>query len=68
MGVSFLVPSHALKVIPIGTAYAVWTGIGAVGWLFWEWSCLANLETRFVFCVFWLIVGGIAGLKYSSSV
>ena len=31
MGVSFLFLSLALKTLPVGTAYAVWTGIGAVG-------------------------------------
>ena len=31
MAVSFLFLSLALKTLPVGTAYAVWTGIGAVG-------------------------------------
>lgn len=31
MGVSFAFLSKATKLIPLGTAYAVWTGIGAVG-------------------------------------
>ena len=53
----------ALKVLPLGTAYAVWTGIGAVGtallgiWLFDE----SREVLRFV-CI-GLIVAGIAGLK-----
>ncbi len=28
---SFLLPARAAKTLPMGTAYAVWTGIGAVG-------------------------------------
>lgn len=54
----------AQREIPVGTAYAVWTGIGAVGtfmlgiWLLGEAASL----TRF-FCV-GLIVIGIAGLKF----
>jgi quaternary ammonium compound-resistance protein SugE len=28
---SFLLLAHALKTVPIGTAYAVWAGVGAVG-------------------------------------
>ena len=31
MGVSFWCLSQSLKSIPIGTGYAIWTGIGAVG-------------------------------------
>ena len=31
MGVSFYLLSRALHTLPVGTGYAVWTGIGAVG-------------------------------------
>ena len=57
----------AQKTIPMGTAYAVWTGIGAVGafllglWLFSEPATLA----RFFFVG--LIVVGIVGLKLVSA-
>jgi len=53
----------ALKSIPVGTGYAVWTGIGAVGTailgivLFAEPATLARLG-----CI-GLIVAGIVGLK-----
>jgi quaternary ammonium compound-resistance protein SugE len=56
----------AQKTIPMGTAYAVWTGIGAVGtfvlgiFLFDEPATLA----RFFFVG--LIVAGIIGLKLAS--
>ncbi len=56
----------AQRTIPIGTAYAVWTGIGAVGafamglWLFGEPATVA----RFFFVG--LIVLGIAGLRWAS--
>lgn len=56
----------AQRDIPVGTAYAVWTGIGSVGafflgiWLFNEPAVAA----RFV-CV-GLIVAGILGLKLFS--
>jgi len=55
----------ALKTLPVGTAYAVWTGIGATGtallgiWLFGEHATLARLS-----CIA-LIVAGIAGLKFA---
>lgn len=57
----------AQKTIPMGTAYAVWTGIGAVGtfllgiYLFSEPATLA----RFFFVG--LIVAGIVGLKLASA-
>lgn len=57
----------AQKTIPMGTAYAVWTGIGAVGtfaigiFLFSEPATFA----RFFFVG--LIVVGIAGLKLASA-
>jgi quaternary ammonium compound-resistance protein SugE len=56
----------AQRTIPMGTAYAVWTGIGAVGtfvlglWLFGEPATLA----RFFFVG--LIVVGIIGLKLAT--
>jgi quaternary ammonium compound-resistance protein SugE len=53
----------ALKALPVGTAYAVWTGIGAVGtaalgiYLFGEPATAARLAS------IGLIVAGIVGLK-----
>lgn len=60
---SFVLLAEALKTIPMGTAYAVWTGIGAVGTvvvgivLFGESASLLRLAC--VAC----IVAGIAGLR-----
>lgn len=57
----------ALKSIPVGTGYAVWTGIGAVGTailgiiLFNEAATIARIA-----CI-GLIVAGIFGLKLVSS-
>ncbi|MFB2532813.1 quaternary ammonium compound efflux SMR transporter SugE [Paracoccus sp. p4-l81] len=31
MVISFLLLAQAIKVLPLGTAYAIWTGIGALG-------------------------------------
>lgn len=64
---SFQFLSMALKTLPIGTAYAIWTGIGAVGtailgiFLFDESRDLTR-----IFCIL-LIVAGIAGLKLTSA-
>jgi quaternary ammonium compound-resistance protein SugE len=60
---SFGLLAAAMKVLPVGTAYAAWTGIGAVGAavlgmvLFNEPSTAARIV-----CIL-LIVAGIAGLK-----
>ncbi len=64
---SFFFLSLALRSLPIGTAYAVWTGIGAVGtaligtFVFGEPRTAARLV-----CIV-LIVAGIVGLKLASS-
>ena len=66
MLVSFYFLSQALKSIPVGTGYAVWTGIGAVGTavlgivFFSESTAFTRLA-----CIA-LIVVGIIGLKISS--
>ncbi|MCG6203375.1 quaternary ammonium compound efflux SMR transporter SugE [Rhodopseudomonas sp. HC1] len=63
MTASILLLGLALKTLPIGTAYAIWTGIGAVGTaalgiaLFGDPATLARLA-----CI-GLIVAGIIGLK-----
>lgn len=66
MGLSIWLLALAMKTIPVGTAYAVWTGIGAVGVavlgmvLFGE-----SREILRMVCLF-LIVTGIVGLKVVS--
>jgi quaternary ammonium compound-resistance protein SugE len=57
----------AMKELPVGTAYAVWVGIGAVGaavmgiWLFGESASAGKLASLA------LIVAGIVGLKLSGT-
>lgn len=64
---SFYFLSLAVKTLPIGTAYAVWTGIGTVGaailgmFLFDEPRDVVR-----VLCIL-LIIAGIAGLKITSA-
>jgi quaternary ammonium compound-resistance protein SugE len=63
MVLSIVLLGLALKTLPVGTAYAVWTGIGAVGVallgivLFGESASAARLA-----CI-GLILSGIVGLK-----
>ncbi|MBB4290237.1 quaternary ammonium compound-resistance protein SugE [Rhizobium leguminosarum] len=66
MVVSIVLLGLAVKHLPIGTAYAVWTGIGTVGtvllgiWLLGDEASVSRLA-----CIM-LIVGGIAGLKLTA--
>ena len=66
-GVSLWLLTQSLRTIPVGTAYAVWTGIGAVGTavlgmiLFGEPRDVARIV-----CIL-LIVAGILGLKFTTS-
>ncbi|MGN6460012.1 MAG: quaternary ammonium compound efflux SMR transporter SugE [Pseudolabrys sp.] len=66
MVLSVVLLGIALRVLPVGTAYAVWTGIGAVGtallgiWLFGEPATAGRLVSIM------LIVSGIVGLKLVS--
>ena len=63
MGVSFFFLSLALKTIPIGTGYAVWTGIGAVGTAILGMALFSEpRDVGRIVCLM-LIVAGIAGLK-----
>ena len=63
MIVSFLLLSRALRVIPVGTGYAVWTGIGAVGTVIVGMAFLGEpRDTGRILCLV-LILSGIIGLK-----
>ena len=67
MAVSVGLLGIAMKSLPVGTAYAVWVGVGAVGtallgiFLFGEAANLGRLLSL------GLIVAGIVGLKLSTS-
>ena len=66
MAASFFLLARAIQVIPMGTAYAVWTGIGAagiaaVGMLFYG----EPASPLRILCVV-LIVTGIVGLKLAA--
>ena len=56
----------AVRTIPIGTGYAIWTGIGAVGTAMLGIILFAEPVTAWrVFCLL-LIVGGVVGLKFTA--
>ena len=57
----------AQRTLPMGTAYAVWTGIGAVGTFILGIIFFAEPATLFRFFFVGLIIAGILGLKLVSS-
>ncbi|HRE41807.1 MAG TPA: quaternary ammonium compound efflux SMR transporter SugE [Ignavibacteria bacterium] len=66
LGFSMFLLAYSLKSLPVGTAYAVWTGIGATGTAILG-MILFN-ESRDFLRIFFilLIVSGIVGLKFAT--
>lgn len=63
---SFVLLALAMKQLPLGTAYAVWTGIGAIGAFIFGIVMLGEALTVARVASALLIVVGLAGLKLSS--
>ncbi|MCG3149627.1 MAG: Quaternary ammonium compound-resistance protein SugE [Verrucomicrobiae bacterium] len=61
---SFGLLSAALKTIPIGTAYAVWTGIGAAGTAAIGMLILGESRDVMRIVCLVLIVAGVVGLRF----
>ena len=66
MAVSFYCMSRALQSLPIGTVYAVWTGIGAAGAAIWGMAIEGDPATAARILCLALILAGVAGLKLAS--
>ena len=66
MVLSFGLLSLALRVLPLGTAYAVWTGIGAVGTAIIGIMFFGEPRTAIRLGCIVLILIGIVGLKASA--
>jgi quaternary ammonium compound-resistance protein SugE len=66
MALSFYGMSRALQVLPMGTVYAVWTGIGALGAAIWGMAVEGDPVTTTRLLCLGLILGGIAGLKLAA--
>ena len=56
----------ALRTLPIGTAYVVWVGIGAVGTALYGMVVLGEAATTVRLLCLAAIVGGLVGLKLAS--
>ena len=63
MGASMYLLAQAARTLPIGTAYAVWTGIGAVGTAILGMVLFGEPRTVLRLTCIVLIVAGIVGLK-----
>lgn len=66
MMISFGLLAYCLKTLPMGTAYAIWTGIGAVGAFIVGILVLGEAVTIMRVLSVLLIVLGLVGLKLST--
>jgi quaternary ammonium compound-resistance protein SugE len=64
---SFYFLNKAIQTIPIGTAYAVWTGIGAVGTVIVGMAFFREPSEFWRLFFIFLLIGSILGLKLVSS-
>ena len=64
--VSFVLLERAVRDIPVGTGYAVWTGIGAVGTAVLGMVLFSESRDAARLACIGLVVAGIAGLKFFS--
>ena len=68
IAMSFALMAVALKSLPFGTAYAVWTGIGAVGSIIVGMLIFSEPTDPVRIICLTLIVAGMVGLKLNSPV
>ena len=66
MAVSLWLLSIAMRTIPVGTAYAVWTGIGAIGVAILGMVLFGESRDMLRLVCLFLIIAGIIGLKFVS--
>lgn len=63
MGVSVVLLALALRTLPLGTGYAVWTGIGTIGTVIFGIIVFQEPTNALRLACIAMIVGGIIGLK-----
>ena len=66
MAASFGTMSQALRVLPMGTVYAVWTGIGAAGGLVWGIAMEGEPAGLLRIACIGMILAGVAGIRLGS--
>ena len=67
LALSMFLLSVALRSLPVGTAYAVWTGIGAAGTAIFGMIWLGETRDLLKMVSLVLLLAGIVGLRLSSS-
>ena len=67
LAASMYLLSYALRTLPVGTAYAVWTGIGAAGTAIIGMIWLGESRDVIKLISLVLLLAGIAGLRLTSS-
>lgn len=67
LAISLGLLAHVLKTLPVGTAYAIWTGIGAVGTALVGIVLLGESASPARIACIGLIAAGIIGLKMFSN-
>lgn len=68
MVASFALLAAALKTIPVGTGYAVWTGIGAAGTAIIGMAFLGEPRDLLRVACILLILAGVVGLRLASMI
>lgn len=66
MGISLTLLALAVRTIPVGTGYAIWTGIGAVGTAILGIILFTEPLTAWRVLCLLLIVSGVIGLKFTA--
>ncbi len=66
MIISFGFLSISLKNLSVGTAYAIWTGIGAIGTVIMGAILFKDIISPIKILFLVMIIGGIIGLKFTS--
>jgi quaternary ammonium compound-resistance protein SugE len=66
--VSFLLLALAMRTLPLGTSYAVWTGLGAAGTAIIGIAVFREPATLLRILCLAMIIGGIVGLKLTARV
>ena len=64
MGISFYLLSLAMRVLPVGVSYTVWTGIGAVGAVVMGTLIFKEPLSLLKLAFLGMIIAGILGLKF----
>lgn len=67
LALSMFLLAQALRTLPVGTAYAVWTGIGAAGTAIVGMVWLGESRDALKLVSLGLLVAGIVGLRVTSS-